>query len=81
MPMPRKSPFSAGYSLIIDRLIARRKAMGMTQVILAELYGEDQSFVSRVERKQRRLDVFEYVRWCRTLRSAPADFLADLPEE
>ena len=78
MPKPRKSAFDSGYITIIERLIARRREIGMTQVQLAALYGEPQSFISSVERKQRRLDVWEFVRWCRALQIEPSQVLSDL---
>ena len=53
----------------------------MTQTELGHAYGEDQSFISRVERRQRRMDVWEFVKWCRALEVDPAAVLADLPED
>ena len=81
MPKPRKSSFSTPYEVIVDRLIQRRREIGMSQVELAAAYGEDQSFISRMERRQRRIDVYEFVRLCRILQVEPAKILADLPEE
>ncbi|WP_439538939.1 helix-turn-helix domain-containing protein [Sphingomonas sp.] len=78
MPRPRKSAFDPPYIEIIDRLIARRKELAMSQVDLAQAYGEDQSFISRVERRQRRIDVWEFVRLCRLLKVEPGDLLADI---
>jgi len=78
MPKPRKSAFEDGYIAIIDRLIARRHELGMTQVDLGEAYGEDQSFISRVERRQRRIDVWEFVQFCRALQIEPGDVLKGL---
>lgn len=67
MPKPRKSAFDEGYVAIIERLIDRRLEIQMTQTELGAAYGEDQSFISRVERRQRRIDVWEYVRLCKAL--------------
>lgn len=78
MPKPRKSAFEEPYIEIIDRLIARRRELKMTQTGLAQAYGEDQSFISRVERRQRRIDVYEFVRFCRVLRVEPGVLLADI---
>ena len=78
MPKSRKSAFDSGYLTIVARLTARRRELGMTQAHLAEAYGEDQSFISRVERKQRRLDVWEFVRLCRVLELHPSQVLDDL---
>lgn len=67
MPKARKSAFEDGYIAIVERLIARRHELGLTQGELGERYGEDQSFVSRIERRQRRIDVWEFVLLCRAL--------------
>jgi transcriptional regulator with XRE-family HTH domain len=81
MPKPRKSSFSAPYIAIVERLIIRRRALGMTQDDLAAAYGEDQSFISRIERRQRRIDAYELVRLCRALQIEPAEVLAGLPDD
>lgn len=80
MPKPRKSPFEQPYIQIIDRLIARREELGMTQADLGAAFGEDQSFISRVERRQRRIDVWEFVRLCRLLQLMPSDVIDGLSE-
>lgn len=78
MPKPRKSPFEPQYIEIIDRLIRQREKLGMTQADLGAAFGEDQSFISRVERRQRRIDVWEFVRLCRLLQIDPANVLNSL---
>lgn len=78
MPKARKSAFEQPYIEIIDRLIARRQELGMSQTELGAAYGEDQPFVSRVERRQRRVDVWEFVRFCRALDIDPGVLLRDL---
>lgn len=78
MPAARKSAFEAPYIEIIDRLIARRRELGMSQADLAVAYGEDQPFISRIERRQRRLDVWEFVRFCRALDVEPGNILRGL---
>lgn len=75
MPKPRKSLFADPYIEIIRRLIERRKTLGITQWDLAKAYGEDQSFISRIERCQRRLDVYEFTVMCRILNVDPGEFL------
>jgi len=75
MPKARKSAFDASYIEIIERLIARRRELRMSQTELAKAYGEDQPFISRVERRQRRIDVWEFVRLCRALEIDPARIL------
>lgn len=81
MPKPRKSAFDAPYIEIIDRLIARRHELDMTQTDLAIAFGEDQSFISRVERRQRRIDVYEFVRLCGALKLDPGTVLENIDPE
>lgn len=75
MPLPRKSAFARPYIALIQRLANRRHEIGMTQAQLGAAYGEDQSFVSRIERCQRRIDVYEFVRICRILGIKPSAIL------
>lgn len=78
MPKPRKSAFEEPYIAIVDRLVARRHELKITQADLAALYGEDQSFISRIERRQRRIDVYEFVRLCKALTLDPTIALRDI---
>lgn len=81
MPKPRKSAFGDPYKEIIDRLVARRRELNMTQTDVGLAFGEDQSFISRVERRQRRIDVHEFVRLCRALDVEPGTVLTGIKEE
>ena len=57
-----------------------RLASGLTQVMLAKKLGNTQTFVSKMERGERRIDVVEFVEICEALgvdpRVAFEDFLA-----
>jgi transcriptional regulator with XRE-family HTH domain len=81
MPKPRKSLFAEPYAQIIRDLISRRHELGMTQAELASAYGEDQSFISRVERLQRRLDVYEYAVFCGILKIDPGTPLRKISKD
>lgn len=59
-----KSVSSRDYSLFLDRLKDARKKAGLTQEQLARLLGETQSFVSKCERGERRLDIVEVRSFC-----------------
>lgn len=48
------------YRAFVEQLIERRRAQGVTQTDLAKAIGKPQSFVSKYERYERRLDVAEY---------------------
>lgn len=52
--------------------------MGITQAELAVRLGETQSFVSKVERGERRLDVLEFLSFCEALGVPPLEFITTL---
>jgi transcriptional regulator with XRE-family HTH domain len=54
-----RSLFSPAYRRLRDWLVAGRHAQSLTQVQLAEKLGRPQSFVSKYERGERRLDFVE----------------------
>ncbi|MFO0927862.1 MAG: helix-turn-helix transcriptional regulator [Gemmataceae bacterium] len=49
----------APYGLLLERIRSARRAADVTQAELAGRLGADQSFVSKYERGERRLDVVE----------------------
>jgi len=55
------------YDLLLAELQKARKAAGLTQEELAKRLGRPQSFVSKYERRERRLDVVEFVSITMTL--------------
>ncbi len=71
----QKSQFSKNYTLFLDQLVAARKQAGLTQEQLAERLGVTQSFVSKCERGERRLDIVELREWCRALNVSFAAFV------
>lgn len=54
-----QSIHSDEYKQLITKLIAARKKAGLTQVEVSEKLNKPQSFVSKVENCQRRLDAVE----------------------
>jgi transcriptional regulator with XRE-family HTH domain len=68
-----KSVFTDDYGVLLALLREAREAAGLTQVQLAERLGQSQSFVSKVERGETRLDVIQ-------LRTLLAALGATLPE-
>ena len=56
-----RSVFLQSYGVLTQRLVEARVAKGVTQIELAELLGRPQSFVSKVEGGDRRLDVIEFL--------------------
>ena len=70
---PEKSIYTDEYAAVLRLLKAVRKKSGVTQVDLAERLGQTQSFVSKVERGDRRLDIVQ-------LRSILLEFGVTLPD-
>lgn len=70
-----KSVFTKKYDQFRQLLIQARKAAGMTQLELAAKLSRPQSFVSKFERGERRLDVIEFLDIAQALGFDPAPFL------
>jgi len=73
-----RSVFSGAYQSFIRRLAEARAAAGVTQVELARRLSKPQSFISKIERSERRLDVFEFCAIARALGKEPPDLLREL---
>ncbi len=63
-----KSLFSQDYAVFLHMLREAREGAGLTQEALAERLGKTQSFVSKCERGERRLDVVEARAFCKAMR-------------
>ena len=74
----RKSLFSKSYAFLLAELRRARKRARLTQGQLAERIGATQSFVSKCERGERRLDILEFRAWCRALNISFVAFTAKL---
>ena len=59
-----KSPFTKMHRLLITMLREQREAASLTQAEVAERLGVSQSFVSKWERGDRRIDVVQLREWC-----------------
>ena len=60
---------------MIELLVQARKDGGITQAELGKRIGQRQTFVSKFELGERRLDVVEYVTVCRALGIEPCELL------
>lgn len=70
-----KSVFTREYLAFLVQLRQARADAGLTQHELAARLGQTQSWVSKCERGERRLDVVEVRAFCRALGIRPADFV------
>lgn len=62
-----KTIYNDKYRILIDGLVAARKKLGLTQLELAARLGKDQTYISKIERLQRRVDVIELRAICRAI--------------
>jgi ribosome-binding protein aMBF1 (putative translation factor) len=76
-----KSISSPVYQEFIALLVESRKALGYSQSQLAAWLAEPQSFVSKVESCQRRLDIVEYLLWARLLQLDTKELIGLLAEK
>lgn len=65
--MPTNSIHSDSYRALATILRQKREDAGITQVDLAAKLQQDQSFISKVERRERRLDLEELRLWCEAI--------------
>ncbi|MEZ6146948.1 MAG: helix-turn-helix transcriptional regulator [Planctomycetaceae bacterium] len=73
-----KSVFTDEYAVVLQLLRQLRESAGVTQVEMAERLGQSQSFVSKYERGDRRLDVIQLRTICETLGSSLPAFVRSL---
>jgi transcriptional regulator with XRE-family HTH domain len=75
-----KSISSHDYRIFLRELRSARKHRGLTQIDLAARLGETQSFVSKCERGERRLDILELRAFCLAIGTPLSDFVRRLEE-
>lgn len=64
------------YETLVVLLKQARRDAGLTQVEVASRLGVEQSFVSKVERRERRLDVTELRAFCAVLGIGLSEFVS-----
>ena len=72
------SAHNEAYRLFRELLTELRRSKGVTQVALARLLGVPQSYVSKYELGERRIDIIETFRICRALGADPVVFVRKL---
>ncbi len=73
-----RSVFLGAYDTLLMCLVEARNASGKTQVELAGLLKRPQSFVSKFESGDRRLDVIEFLEICRALNADPYPIISSI---
>ncbi len=73
-----KSIFTHDYTLFLALLREARKMAGLTQEQVGERLHQTQSFVSKCERGERRIDVIELYAFCQAIDISLEDFMQQL---
>lgn len=69
-----KTIFEPNYRMLIGWLTAERKYKKVTQPELAEMLSlPNNTYISKIERFERKLDVYEFVKICQALDLDPHD--------
>ncbi|MFV5355170.1 helix-turn-helix transcriptional regulator [Acinetobacter baumannii] len=63
------------YQGLIKKLIELRESKNVTQIELARRLNKPQSYVSKIEILERRIDVIELIDWLNVLETDISDFL------
>jgi len=78
---PAKSTFTRRYVRFKALLVSARHSSGLSQADVAAALGRPQSFVSKYERGERRLDVIEFLDVAQALGIDVPTFLSSLGTE
>jgi transcriptional regulator with XRE-family HTH domain len=72
-----KTIFEGAHSTLVEILLEARRRRGLTQAELAERVAKDQTFISLIERSQRRVDVLEFIALAKAMGSDPEELFRD----
>ena len=76
-----KSIYTRDYAVLLRLLRQARERAGITQVQLAKRLKQSQSFVSKMERGDRRIDVVQLRTICQLYGSTLTEFVEELEAE
>lgn len=76
-----KSVFSDRYRVFLIYIVDQRKRAGLTQTDLAARLVKPQSFISKSENGERRLDFVEVVEWLTALEIDPVTFVQNVLQD
>lgn len=77
-PAMTNSLHTPEYAAFRKILIAKREQAGITQAAIAETLGVPQSFVSKYESGERRVDVIEFIQICQAIGVEPKTVIEQL---
>lgn len=68
-----KTVFTGAHQHLVEVLVKARRAAKLNQTEVAERVGKDQTFISLIERSQRRVDVLEFVALAKAMGQDPVE--------
>lgn len=74
-----KSLRTAAHLALVEILVRARTKAELTQTELGQRLGRSQTWVSNIERSERRLEVIEFAQLCSELNLQPGRVLGKLP--
>jgi transcriptional regulator with XRE-family HTH domain len=72
-----KTIYQDRYARLVHALREIRKQNNVTQIQLAERLGKPQSYIAKVETLERKLDIVEFVDWCKAISADPTLLIRD----
>lgn len=75
-----KSVFSDRYRQFLSVMVQARRDAGLTQTELAYRLGKPQSYISKAERGERRIDVIEFIEIAEAIDTSPAAIIQQIAE-
>lgn len=73
-----KSIFTNNYQLLLQLLVTAMKKSGITQQQLAKKLGKNQSYISKYENAERRLDIIEVIAISKAINFNPVELMNDM---
>ncbi|BCM25941.1 helix-turn-helix domain-containing protein [Methyloradius palustris] len=76
-----KATHTPGYQWLLDELIAKRKALGLTQTDLGATLGRPQSYIAKLESGEKQLDLMEFLSLAEALKLDAVSYVGKLIEK
>jgi transcriptional regulator with XRE-family HTH domain len=75
------SVFSPQYEIFLQHFLAARKGKGLSQEFVAQQLDKPQSYLSKCQTGERRVDIIELYNYCQALGISFSDFARDLEDD